>query len=182
MNIAKSLLLAVGMSGLPFLANAEPSAPKGVFVEGAGAEHGTYSATVGALWLWGWTRDTWAGEVSGISEVWVSHWSARAPAGGRDSFSQIGIQPLLRLRFDGGNSLWFMEGGVGLSYTDVMYRTQGKQFSTKFNFIDSIGVGRSFGPDRKREVSLRITHFSNASIKRPNPGENFLQLRYAIRF
>ena len=180
MNIARSLLLAAGVAGLPSLAHADWPA-KGMFIEGAVAGRGTYSATVGALWPWGWKRDSWAGELSGISELWVSHWSARQVAG-RESFSQVGIQPLLRLRFEGGASPWFMEGGVGLSYTDVMYHTQDKQFSTKFNFIDSIGAGRSFGEDRKREVSLRITHFSNASIKTPNPGENFLQLRYAIRF
>jgi len=29
---------------------------------------------------------------------------------------------------------------------------------------------------------LRIQHSSNASLKKPNPGQNFLQLRYARHF
>jgi hypothetical protein len=29
---------------------------------------------------------------------------------------------------------------------------------------------------------LRIQHSSNASLKHPNPGQNFLQLRYARHF
>lgn len=31
-------------------------------------------------------------------------------------------------------------------------------------------------------AALRLQHFSNASIRHPNPGENFVQLRYARRF
>jgi hypothetical protein len=31
-------------------------------------------------------------------------------------------------------------------------------------------------------VGLRLSHVSNAGIKEPNPGENFLQLRYARSF
>jgi lipid A 3-O-deacylase len=155
--------------------------PRGMFLEGGVTDHGSLSATVGGLWLWGWHHESALGDVTGISELWVSHWSARE-RDGRQGFTQVGIQPLLRLRFDGGRSPWFMEGGVGLSFTDTLYRTEGKQFSTQFNFIDSIGAGRSLGADRKREVSVRVTHFSNARIKRPNPGENFLQLRYAVRF
>jgi len=48
--------------------------------------------------------------------------------------------------------------------------------------VDVAGVGRSFGADRRRELSLRLSHSSNAGIKEPNPGETFLQLRYAVKF
>jgi lipid A 3-O-deacylase len=65
---------------------------------------------------------------------------------------------------------------------DRKFRTQDKEFSTAFNFVDVIGVGRSIGADRRQELSLRISHISNAGIKKPNPGEEFLQLRYAVMF
>jgi lipid A 3-O-deacylase len=65
---------------------------------------------------------------------------------------------------------------------DRLYNTPTKQFSTRFNFVDNIGVGRSFGAQRQRELDLRVVHMSNGSIKHPNPGENFLQLRYAVMF
>ena len=39
-----------------------------------------------------------------------------------------------------------------------------------------------FGEQKLNEISLRFEHHSNAAIKQPNPGENFLQLRYARRF
>jgi hypothetical protein len=65
---------------------------------------------------------------------------------------------------------------------DRLYRTDHKEFSTRFNFYDTIGIGRSFGDHRQHEVSLRWAHVSNAGIKEPNPGENFIQLRYARQF
>jgi hypothetical protein len=34
---------------------------------------------------------------------------------------------------------------------------------------------------RQRELVLRVEHFSNAGIKHPNPGENYVQLRYTHR-
>lgn len=180
MHRAKSLLLAAALSGVSLVAHAQWR-PAGVFAEGGIARHGAYSATFGAAWPWAWKRDTAAGELTAISEAWISQWSARQVTG-RGSFTQLGFQPLLRLRFAGGTSPWFAEGGIGLTYTNEIYRSETKTFSTRFNFIDTVGVGRSFGEDRKHEVSLRVSHFSNAGIKHPNPGENFLQLRYAVRF
>ena len=32
------------------------------------------------------------------------------------------------------------------------------------------------------EIVLRAEHFSNAGIKPPNPGQNFLELRYVHHF
>ena len=63
-----------------------------------------------------------------------------------------------------------------------MYRSADKRFSTKFNFGDHLAVGRTFGDRGQHDVGLRFQHFSHAGIKEPNPGENFLQLRYARRF
>lgn len=74
------------------------------------------------------------------------------------------------------------ETGVGLTATSSRYRTRQKSFSTSFNFSTHLAVGRSFGAQREHGIALRLKHFSNAGIKHPNPGENFLQLRYARRF
>ena len=79
-------------------------------------------------------------------------------------------------------SPWFLEAGVGLSLTSVLYQTQAKRFSTRFNFGTHLGLGRNFGTRGEHELSLRVEHFSNAGIRHPNPGENFVQLRYVYRF
>jgi lipid A 3-O-deacylase len=172
---ACAALLATGV-------HAADLSPSGYFIQGAVAERSAYSVSGGLVWPWAWRTTMAGGEFTAITEAFVSHWSARAVGGGRDSFIQVGVQPLLRYRFGEGRSDWFLEGGIGLTVTDKLYVTSSKTFSTRFNFADTLGVGMSFGNKRESELGLRITHYSNASIKRPNPGENFLQLRYAKTF
>jgi lipid A 3-O-deacylase len=46
------------------------------------------------------------------------------------------------------------------------------------HFADHLAVGRRFGEGLQPEVALRVQHFSSGGIHRPNPGEDFLQLRY----
>ncbi|MBA3774386.1 MAG: acyloxyacyl hydrolase [Ramlibacter sp.] len=180
MNNTRFLALICAAS-LPVGAQALDLAPRGAFLEGGIAEHGAYSATVGVSWPWAWRGAMFGGELTAATEAFASHWSCRC-TGAPVTFTQVGLVPLLRYRFSAGRSDWFMEAGIGISLTDRTYRTDEKQFSTRFNFVDVAGVGRSFGAQRRQEISLRIAHISNASIKKPNPGENFLQLRYAALF
>lgn len=162
-------------------AQAAEALPRGMFVEGGVAERWTNTSTVGLIWPWAWRRDWGGGEASGLTEVFLSHWSARG-AGGRQTFTQAGVLPLLRYGFGQGRWPWFLEGGIGISLMEPMYSTPRKHFSSPFNFVDVLGVGRSFGERRSRELSLRLSHVSNGGIRRPNPGENLLQLRYAVMF
>jgi hypothetical protein len=155
--------------------------PGGAFVQGGLGVH-THSVSAGAIWPWAWKHNGWGGEWSGQTEVFVSHWRADDFGGGHQGFTQIGVSPMLRLRFDQGRSAWFVEAGIGLTTLDKDYRTPHREFATRFNFIDSVAVGRNFGASGQHELSLRAVHVSNANIKRPNPGEDFLVLRYARRF
>lgn len=180
MNTAKPLLSA-SAALLSLGAQAVDLFPGGVFAQGGLADHGSYSATVGLVWPWSWRREALGGELSASTEFYAAYWSGRT-ATGRQGFTQIGLVPVLRYRFSGGRSAWFAEAGIGISGMDSLYRTREKQFSSSFNFVDVVAAGRSFGAGRRQEVSLRATHFSNAGIKKPNPGENFLQLRYALLF
>ncbi len=90
------------------------------------------------------------------------------------------MTPVLRL-FPGG-SRWFVEGGIGANLLLPIYQSESKRFSTSFNFGDHLAIGRIFGKDGGHEIALRFQHFSNAGIREPNPGENFLQIRYSRRF
>ena len=69
-----------------------------------------------------------------------------------------------------------------MSTTDRRYTTPDRGFSTRFNFVSQLGVGRSFGNDGRHELSVRVQHHSNGGIRSPNPGEDFVQLRYAYRY
>jgi lipid A 3-O-deacylase len=176
----RSLFLALLLSGAGAGAFAAEAA-RSAFVAGGGVTvHGTLNLTAGATWRW--MDLTPRGDWSLWTEVFASHWSAKQAVGPRASFTQIGVVPVFRYRFDGGRSPWFAEIGIGLSWMDRLYTTERKQFSTRFNFHDNIGFGRNFGANGEHELSVRLSHVSNGGIKEPNPGENFIQLRYAHSF
>jgi lipid A 3-O-deacylase len=160
-------------------ASAEGLRPAGYFVQGGVAQGRVWSATAGLVWPW--QGRLFGHQFSGITEAFVSHWDAPG-AGGRSGFTQVGVAPLVRWNFGGGRSPWFAEAGIGLSAMDRHFVTPDKQFSTSFNFVDIVGAGRRFGAGGKQELSLRLQHVSNGGYRKPNPGENFLQLRYASAF
>lgn len=140
------------------------------------------AASVGVLWPWAWRGNAAGGEFTALTELYGSYWRARQFGGGRQGFAQLGLVPLLRYRLDEGRSPWFVEGGIGVSVTNHRYVTPDKTFSTNWNFGDNLAVGRSLGADRKSELSLRWQHISNAGIRKPNPGEDFVFVRYAASF
>jgi hypothetical protein len=112
----------------------------------------------------------------------LNQWRADAMGGGKQSLTQIAVVPSLRMRLAQGRSPWFLEVGVGLSYMDRLLVTPNKSFSTRWNFYDLLGAGYSFGASREHELGVRWVHVSNAGLKKPNPGQDFLQLRYTQRF
>lgn len=175
-------VLLVAIANLAVLpAVAQVVRPAGYFVQGGIAEEHAWNATAGVVWPWAWRASVMGTELSAITEAYVSHWDSRT-ATGRRSFVQVGVVPLVRLRLEQGRSPWFLEAGIGLSLLDHKFETETKRFTTSFNFVDVVGVGRSFGSARQQELGLRLQHVSNAGIKAPNPGQNFVQLRYASSF
>lgn len=156
--------------------------PGGASIQLGGSRDGTRMATLGLQWQSGWRHDWWGGQLGYSTEALLGHWRAQGPRGGREAYTHLALVPMLRNRADGGRSRWFLEGGIGVSVTDNVYRSAHKQFSTAFNFVDVIGVGYSFGAAREHELGLRLVHISNADVKKPNPGMDSLQLRYARLF
>ena len=157
-------------------------APSSVFLQ-AGTTGHTHQLTAGVAWDWGRQWTLGGSRLTGYWEASVSGWSYSAVDGRRTAWlGQVGLVPVLRYRPNGGASPWYFEGGVGLTLTTSLYETEQKRFSTTFNFGDHVAAGRNFGQHGEHEVSMRLQHFSNAGIKHPNPGENFIQLRYACRF
>lgn len=176
----KKLLLAFALFTSLAQADVTPSSAFVAADRGAAAQ-GTTSFTAGVAWSSAWRRTSRTGEWTASFELFVSRWTAQLN-GRHESFTLVGLVPLARYRFDHGQSDWFAEGGVGPSTMNRLYERDHKQFSTRFNFYNTVGVGRSFGAQRENEIALRLVHVSNAGIKEPNPGENFVQLRYARQF
>jgi lipid A 3-O-deacylase len=175
-------LLALAAAGAA--AQSPPEGAPAIYVEGGQTLHGSGNsdmAGIGVMLPW-LSVPGWQG--SGRSFYWdifASQW--RGPLNDdHRSIAQIGALATWRYRFDDGASPWFVEGGIGVSVMDRLYQTDDRGFSTAFQFTEAIGGGYSFGTNRRHELSLRLQHFSNAGIKKPNPGENFVRLRYAYRF
>jgi hypothetical protein len=72
--------------------------------------------------------------------------------------------------------------GIGTSYLNPLFTDGTRHFSTRFNFDDHLGLGYRWGGEAShfgsQEVTLRLEHFSNAGLREPNPGMNFIELRY----
>jgi hypothetical protein len=156
--------------------------PSSTFVQ-AGVGEDTDMLVAGATWDWSWRKSLAWGHATGYLEASLGRWS-NDRGGTRSSawVTQVGVTPVLRFHPNAWAPGGFVEAGIGANMVTPIYRNRDKRFSTAFNFGDHVAVGWQFGAERKHEIALRLQHFSNAGIKHPNPGENFLQLRYARRF
>lgn len=110
-----------------------------------------------------------------VGELGVAYWRAngsRTP----DSVWQLSAIPLLRWTWA---DRYYVEGGIGATvFSHASFAD--KNMSTAFQFGDHIGVGMHVSDNSR--LSLRFSHFSNAGIKRPNPGLNILQLNYSYQY
>lgn len=156
--------------------------PDGVSAQVGVGKHATQMAGVGVIWDWDFERLRRA-ELTAHTELMVNRWRYSAAAGGRDELTQLVLLPSLRMRLDRGTSPWFISLGIGASWFDRDFETPRKSFSTRWNFYDVIGVGYTFGGAKgQHELGLRWNHVSNGGVRNPNPGQDFLQLRYMRRF
>jgi lipid A 3-O-deacylase len=177
-----SLIVAgICCAGVP-CAQAIDFTPDGVSMQAGGGRHGAAMAGVGIVWDWDFQRMRRKAELTAHTEVMFNGLRASAVGGGHDGYRQLVVLPSLRMRLERGESPWFIELGIGASYLDRLYTTPEKTFSTRWNFYDMLGIGHSFGAEHQHELGLRWVHISNAGIRRPNPGEDFVQLRYVARF
>ncbi len=154
--------------------------PDGVVLEAGIGRNGNALVGAGLAWDWSWHHMSGVGELSARTELLLNEWRADDFDGGHQNFTQLVLLPTLRMQLAQGRSPWFLELGIGASYMDPLYVTPEKQFSTRWNFYDVLGVGYQLSRDR--ELGLRLNHVSNGGIKNPNPGEEFLQLRFLQRF
>lgn len=164
--------------------HAAPSAFNNIYMQYGNTESrsNTEAYTLGVTTPWEWSRSFMGMKVTGYWDLYSTRMGAKNPVEGDYKTWLVGVTPTLRVRMDEGRSPWFVESGIGVSYSDVLYRNQAKEFSSRFNFADHMGIGVSFGQQRSHEVVVRLQHYSNGGIKKPNPGENYIQLRYAYAF
>lgn len=86
----------------------------------------------------------------------------------------IGITPMFRWWFQHRTAVEFGIGANLFSGTHIGY----KNISTAYQFGDSIGILHRFNRT-PWSIGLRFTHYSNAGIKNPNPGQGYFQIRFS---
>lgn len=123
-----------------------------------------------------------AGPLSLHWDISLAHWRTDRVQGGHRQFTQLTGMGVWRHPIGGPDASWFVDLGLGITLFDRLYRSGTDRFSTAFQFTEAIGLGYRFGEGNAYEVSVRVQHISNASIKKPNPGENVVRLRFACRF
>lgn len=127
------------------------------------------------LWSYplGSTRLDLVGEL-GVS-YWHYHGGHRAPGASKDAW-QLSAIPMFQWWL---TPRFYIEGGIGLTVFNTTHFGR-KDLSTAFQFGDHIGVGYQLTDNLR--VNARFSHFSNANIKRPNPGVNSYQIGLTMRW
>lgn len=74
----------------------------------------------------------------------------------------------------------YLEGGIGVVYTDFKVKGQG----LRFNFNPQIGAGVEYGAagGRTLRVGLRLHHLSNADLHHDNRGTNSILIMAGVLF
>jgi len=173
----KGLILA----GLLALAAGPVLAVDGVAVE-LGSGDGADMGRVALQWDWNkrWLQtQNW--HVGGYWDLGLGYWKDDGVAPGRnDEIVEIGLTPVFRLQ---QNDLKGFYGELGIGAHFLSKTSLGDQrFSTSFQFGDHLGAGYRFGAKGAFDLSLRYQHLSNGSIKKPNDGINFSQVRLQYHF
>lgn len=82
-----------------------------------------------------------------------------------------GLTPFVRFNFTGfGRLVPFLEGGAGVSYTDISRPDLSDDF--QFNLQAGLGVEYFFCSKTAATFETRLLHFSDAELTSPNHGAN----------
>jgi len=178
MKLRKICLAGIALAGS--LVAGSASAVDGVALE-YGQGNGADMGRVGLQWNWKsqWFKgDQW--HVGGFWDLSLGHWTRDALPGQNNNITEIGLTPTLRLQQNDGRGLY---GELGIGFHLLSRTSLGpKKFSTAFQFGDHLGIGYRFGAKGAFDLGLRYQHLSNASIKKPNNGINFTQVRLQYWF
>jgi lipid A 3-O-deacylase len=120
--------------------------------------------------------------VVGYWNITLAYWRGHQYRGIPDDIQNIwdiGATPVFRLARNNQTGP-YVEAGIGAHILSAHYDNNGRQLSTNFQFGTHVGVGYVFR--NNVDLGLKIEHISNAGIKEPNSGVNFLVLRVAYPF
>ena len=120
--------------------------------------------------------------LSGYWEASAGYWQEklyRNVPGNKENLFDVGFTPVFRFQNDNKKGLYY-EAGIGVHLLSELYNNDDNRLSTAFQFGDHIGIG--YVLQNNWEIGLKLQHFSNGGIKKPNSGVNFVELKAAYHF
>ena len=172
----QALIAGAVVSALSFPALADPMSGQGISLRaGPGKHYQRYELAWESPTLWTYKFEGNNSRLDLLAEAGASFWNA---SGSREPSSvwQLSAAPFVRWSI---NDAFYLEAGVSANYFSRT-RFADKHISTKFQFGEHIGVGAYIGENSR--LGLRYSHFSNAGIKKPNPGLDVIQLLFSHQF
>lgn len=135
---------------------------------------------------WDWYDDLYQTEdwqLVNYLELDAGYWDGKSTAANSNSsLIDIGITPVFRFQMKANSGFQpYVEGGIGAHLLSES-KINSKDISTNFQFGDHLGFGARLGDKLQWDIGYRFQHFSNAGIEKPNPGVNFHQIRFGMRF
>ena len=157
-------------------------------VDGMSVEYGNGDAAdmarVGAFWDWNkqWLTDgDWL--LTGSWEASLGSWRGKSAVGNNQTITDMGITPVFRLQQKNqGGVAPYAEAAIGFHLITPAFIYADRKFGSSFQFGDHVGAGVRFGDHQRFDLGYRFQHLSNGSIKEPNQGINFNQVRFAYHF
>jgi lipid A 3-O-deacylase len=145
-------------------------------VDSVSAEQGQGSRGVD-LWRVG---AQWNQEIAWLARKdWQLYWDASLGGWYSETGTvlDIGLTPVFRhARHPRGV---YFDAGIGFHMLSGSRVSRDLTLSTRFQFGDHLGIGYRFA---HYDLGMRFQHLSNAGLRNPNPGINFLQLRLQYHF
>jgi opacity protein-like surface antigen len=141
-------------------------------------------ARVGVQWDWSrrWALgSSW--HIGGYWDLSAGYWDNDSRNRSKKSLFDLGFTPVFRVqRTNPGALAPYLEAAIGFHYLTRSSVGSERRFGTRFQFGDHLGLGLRFGPRHEVDLGYRYQHLSNASIKGPNQGINFHQVRLQYHF
>jgi hypothetical protein len=140
-------------------------------------------ARVGVQWKW--AQQWWRSNGTHIGGYWdlnLGRWQGdryQNVPGRKQNITTIGLTPVFRFQNDTLKG-FYLEGGIGANYLSELYDNNDDKLSTRFQFGDHLGIGYVFS--NNLDLGLKVQHYSNGGIKKPNSGVDFavISVRYAF--
>jgi hypothetical protein len=142
----------------------------GVSLEVGRGDDRTDALRIAAQWRWRNERPLDARwRLNGYWEASAGAWENHD-----DSASDFAVTPVFRFERHGRERVPYVEAAIGFHIVSKHISLE-RQFSTNFQFGDHIAAGLRSG---KYDFGVRLQHISNGGIRHPNPGINFLLVRF----